>query len=813
MAVPLAQPPTTDAIANIDGNKSGSPTQGANLYSSSLARDTDYLFAGVVSDVYPSDGTCYVSAINLTKDLPCIVAGSVMSGIFGARHMGLPSIGAQVLVYVAAHGAMGYIVGVLPVMDADSRRRPVGIVQPNSAVNVHSINEIWHVKDWGAMDCLVAGGGQAADVLPGECGEGNEFGLYIGLLRLIAMLKGSDLAKVEAFAVDNLLRLTGHNYEKFTALGEKRETGFYGRVTSEEFCAFTQSESWGLTEPGSVGQKNEVNIRGTPELTSSLKLLSARQRGRWRHHKFGGWCGDMLQEFIVRPSKQDLPDEPDADQPQDGGMLHEYKSRFGRHFVRSLAGGGIHKVDRIAVPIKRRTTGEPGCDVDVQPVAIPDFSLTTGAAGEMSAGPKSADYFAYLFGKQSLARFDELKKDFFLPDETDVALIGGDSKPPGLNGFFREFPMAMDIAQGGDLVDEPAGAEAQVVPGKAWVDILPDGSVSLRDIWGSTIEMRGGKIIISASNGIDLISGGTVTTIAGDDCVVRARNSIDLSATEKQVRIKSETGTYLHADAGGIQLTAADLADSLKDGAKGEEYTIPGIVLKSGNGVAIESTSLELYLEYGLYARGRTEDDYPEVVFRSSNFLVDMPPGGAAIFQNDKDLVSLHYGMVVPTRAVYCEGDAYFNGYGFFRGALLCGEGEPSAAKKPLPSKQDFADPYREQMDGVELSGDLYSPEELQSIQFSYRSTEEYGATDGKWFQSQWQQELDGELQSWEEKPVHDTYPYPGKDHFDGGQNYFTYDPVNFDPQSGAAIARADLSADGGDLTPRSLQEFKVLPV
>lgn len=804
-------PPNTDSLTGIDPSRSGSPYQGAGVYISSLSRDGDSLFAGHISEFCPTEGTYFVSIHNLVTNLPCLAVNTKAAALFGVREMGGLSIGTSVLVYVCSNQPMGYILGTLPPIDPESKKRPAASVSPNCGVNLYSIKDAWNPADWGtAAGCMPAGSGAAIDVLPGEHGYSNEFGLYMGLMRMVAILKGSDLAKVEAFAIDNLLRITGHNYEVLTATGEKRDSGYFGRVWREDFLAYTESESLGLATPGAFGEQASVDIRNTPEHTSSRKLKNPRQTGLFRRRHYQGWCADIDQEFIIRPNKKDQPTTPDAEFPPDAGMLHAFKSRFGRHFIRSLAGGGMHKVDRIAVPVKRRFPGEPGSDEAVKSTPVKDFDLVGGAAGPMGAGLKLGDYFAYLFGKQAPARFNELKKDFYIPDEPAVELLAGESRVPGIGKFFREFPAAKNVASGGQCIDDPIGEETKVVPGRAWVDILPDGSISWRDIWGCGIESRGGKIIITASHGIDFVTGGTIVATAGDDMVIRARNSVDVSATEKQVRFQGSQGVFVHSEKGGLQFSSASQGEKALN-QKGEAYKIPGIVFKSATGVTVESRDIDIHASGTIKVVGSADGTLPSIVMKTSNLIFDMSEAAspAVFFSGEDNSVSFHAGMVLASKGIYSEGDAFFNGSGNFNSTITHHGG---VLENPTPKKGKYSEQYTKLAKNmVDMSKQVgFKDEDLAQVKFQYRTVDDYSTREGKWFESDWQRELPG-LAAWTEAKVNDSYPYPGDIHYTGGQNFFVYKPANVTEQ-GATKARQSLTEKGGTITGKSLNAFTVLP-
>jgi len=809
---------TPDAISNIDGPRSQSSYQGSGIASSTLILNSDSLIIGCVSDVFPTKGTCYVACSNTAKNLKCLMASQMYAGIFGCRSMGLPSIGTNVIVYIVNDGSFGYIIGAVPPLDDDSINRPVTLAVANGGVNVYSDTEAWSAATFGATDAPEAGGGITADVLPGEYGISNEFSVMIAWLRLMAIFKAGDLAKIEAFAIDNLLRITGHNLDVFTASGQRHDSGYYGRVSLEEYFAFNLKESLGYTEMGKKADK--PSLRKTPKQTSSLEIEKENKRGLWRISRFTGWVGEIFSEFVARPSQ-------DGADGFDGGVLHRDYSKFGRHYTRSLSGGGIHKVDVISVPSKQNNPGDPGCDEvkDDEPEPLKPFKLIKKAGDEsMEATLKVADFFAYQFGKEASNNISNLKKDFKLKDEAEIKQLGGDQKPPGIGGndFFRDFPTQVSISTGGEnLISEKE--EVPVTPGRAWIDVLPDGSISLKDIWGSTIEMRGGKIIISASKGIDLVSGTNIVALAGDDFIARAKNSIDITSTKKQVRIKAEKDILIHSEKASLQFTAPGKTMDKEFDKKGEEYKGVGILFKSGTGVQVEAETSQFFLSKSFYVTGRItekdgteKDKYPEILFEPTKFLSDMQDSGMIIFrdkESETKVVGFIGGSMYINKDIYSEGSAYFNGSIMTQKSVTYGGGQGKMdPDKDPPKFTEWMSDMIKNYPLKEREGPLVYTE-MSKLLFTFRSSKEYGATEGRWYQSQWQQELDKDLKEWKEEPLNETYPYPGKKHFEDEQKYYTYEPVNYSVETGKMKKREELSDEGGNPVGKNWNSFKVIQV
>jgi uncharacterized protein (DUF2345 family) len=72
------------------------------------------------------------------------------------------------------------------------------------------------------------------------------------------------------------------------------------------------------------------------------------------------------------------------------------------------------------------------------------------------------------------------------------------------------------------------------------ISILPDSGIVLRGACGEEILLQGGNITLSCPSDIRVLPARSAVSLAGDDVVFRAKNSIDLTATDNDVRIKAE---------------------------------------------------------------------------------------------------------------------------------------------------------------------------------------------------------------------------------------------------------------------------------
>jgi len=113
----------------------------------------------------------------------------------------------------------------------------------------------------------------------------------------------------------------------------------------------------------------------------------------------------------------------------------------------------------------------------------------------------------------------------------------------------------------------------------------------------------------------------------------------------------------------------------------------------------------------------------------------------------------------------------------------------------------------------------------IEKAEFSFRTIDDYRTSDFRLYEDRWQQmsRLSGSAgQTWEEQPVtcqgDDTYPYPGKENFQGPKLY--QQPLElFDVANGRAKARGEQpelaeeykNPQFGTPTPVELSEYTVI--
>ena len=136
------------------------------------------------------------------------------------------------------------------------------------------------------------------------------------------------------------------------------------------------------------------------------------------------------------------------------------------------------------------------------------------------------------------------------------------------------------------------------------MSLLEDGSVVIGDGYGAEIRMSGGCIFLSAPGDVWLKGGRDVQTWAGNDAIIKAKNGVDISTTEKNVRIKAEANVMVLAGndssdkEGGILLESRMKTLDYDFEQGGDNVKFAGIVMRAPNANVV-SLAHQIYLRTG----------------------------------------------------------------------------------------------------------------------------------------------------------------------------------------------------------------------
>ncbi len=348
--------------------------------------------------------------------------------------------------------------------------------------------------------------------------------------------------------------------------------------------------------------------------------------------------------------------------------------------------------------------------------------------------------------------------------------------------------------------------------------------------------MCGGNIEMTCPGDGWVRAGRNVNLWAGVDFVARAKHSWDITATERDGRLKAERNMLMlsgNAGIGGTLIESRGAGPLLGFDKFGEEAQISGVIIRSPKSPAVVWSNY-IYLRTGggnisdgpiVLDAGRGESPITLYAQVQQHYL---STGAFWHFGTVEETVDGPTAAIAPGSSVFpgdmCIGGGVIAGGGaIFDGGVIstsafaapecpfvaCLEGDAMAAvqesvgmckelmETTLP--QDVGQSF---MDGF-LKPTLYegampgSDDIILKGEVSLRIQDDYQTKEFILYEDRWQQ-LDRLTRNngvtWTEKAVlcqgQETYPYPGKEAFEAGDNFIQQDLEIFDARQGRAKDR-----------------------
>jgi hypothetical protein len=310
-----------------------------------------------------------------------------------------------------------------------------------------------------------------------------------------------------------------------------------------------------------------------------------------RGMEYRGYLGQGYQRMVMAPKKQSGKRHY-SDSDKDYGLFHEHIAMDGSYTLRSAKQVIIGK--RVLIPIpKRKVLTEDQQKGDDARKDNYKFSSKFGGGPDHKVGDIEVngenkhllrvagvlDILAYAYNWKGIHPFDYHENDYELPEESEL----------------DPFDRAMDnldfgTLNGQEFMQDPSPRQLRVdhrynqveyFQRESYIALLEDGGIAIHDGFGAGIDMSGGQVRIHAPGDVQLLPGKRVVGMGGD-VILRAKNSVDISASEKDVRLKAEKNMQLVAGNGGkggllLQSKATSKAHIYKN-LYGEDVVSSGVV-------------------------------------------------------------------------------------------------------------------------------------------------------------------------------------------------------------------------------------------
>lgn len=833
--------------------------QQAGLHNYNFGSTTRVAFGRIV------DGTaiahCYKVLIEKGQPtMTAVMCGQTSYGAFGARQLNtlIPGTGVWLLIPQASYHAV--IIGVEPPYMTTAQRSLVDWLSRCSRNRVDLCDkQPLLLKDNGGVTDWLAGR-PFDSLLSGEAGWITETGLRITVDPFLVQLAVDESCGIFGFYHDQLLRVSGYNLQMLTAGFERDALADVAEYNDYEGYTPYPWEQLGLFTRGNPTQtKSPQQFQIDEPYYDALEPKADKQQPWHRLQHFRGYLGQGGRRSLVAP-----PASPPAQAEYEKetvypGLFEDHLTLSGRAQQRSAKGFIFRKSMLIPGAQRLRRPEDPTGDTsenykfagiegdgDEHKVqgdigsADPTTSFLVSAAGIM-------DVSAYACNWEALHPFHYHEKDWNLPEES------------GLNYVPTIQPIDFVRLSEEQYLPPPEAVELKIdhrydtvkyFPNEAFYTLTDDGCIIFGDGFGATIKMGHGNIELSCPGDIICRPGRNLTGWAGRDVNIRAKNSMDFSATEKDMRFKADGNMQFLAgndadessgsggmlfesrakssvfdfenkvgeevESAGIMFRAAHapVIAWAKDvylrtgGGEGSQKIDPGnIVLDANKGqssVVTHASVEEHYTQTGIYQHfGKDGNIRKSNVFGESLTALGsgisadgnmLTTGGLQVKGN----INIVDGHIASTQSQSFEGKVgelkglpeNITRSNISQAESLLQQSLPQQGKTTYKSSLDTPY-YQQQKPGNDTV--------ISQAVFSFRSQSQYKTTNWTLFEDRWQQLArlsNTEMPKWKERSVKAgsdvTYPYPGKEKFEE-QSYKTLDLNGYD----AATSRAkDRTAD-----------------
>lgn len=760
---------------------------------------------------------CEVYVEGLDAPLVCSPLTPVLSDTYGASGAYMPVPGSRVLVYAAQTGTTksrrmrGYILGVVAdpmtggvskdgkalldkYVDTDAQEAGVAQYTESGPATVSTDPQFFRKG--------VYTNGRPHDIVPGEYQISSHGGSGLSVGPLAAVLRGSESASVRCSSLDDHVRVTSGHFVHVSSAGSEEICNDGGLILMESSVSMYQPERLGVCDFGqdAFARNPPAKLSDTKAVRSGVKQHRPTQTAKKRLYKYVGFTGDIMNVFVANPDPSKAVEDMQSDS-RDQGLCHFHLDSCGRVAVRSAAGITFERYAPIPIPKRHfypwdpRGTKASSLDPDEKQgyERLDDPSASGLVLGDMSAW----------WNRQSYLRLRQFDPDFTIPSHDDAALPDDQYDRIG-----------------------KATEDLNYASRHSFMTMTADGGIVLRDAWGSEIVMSDGKITFNAASNIEIRAGSSVVVLGGDDVIAKANNSIDISSTNRDVRIKAEKNMQLVSFKSGVLVQSKAEADvPPDDSSAGEDGVSSGVVLKADEStVAVVGKSAEIIGSTGVKLASLDENNKqsgPVVLSGNTvsavgdNVVLDAGEGKSGLALSASSALLMAPSAIVAggSTGLTVNGDEVLYGIPVEVGNIY---------NETVQILKDQWSAY------VDSTGWLYPylPSECSKIDFSFRTVEQYGTHVGSGmsgkpfavFAPSWSTLVSRPWMhgrcvpgKWEEKPDdHGEYPWPGKEHMSDG-SYVSYQESNVRPDTGVELpSDAQSGSASGGLTSSGFSSYHI---
>jgi hypothetical protein len=566
--------------------------------------------------------------VNLDEGGDIICCGLSQSTLtpIGVRDTSCYPIGAHVAVWLPPEALYGYIMGVVPSLTQDGALVFPDAISQGSNVGFkreayyHELLDLCQ-EEAGAMDFNCD---RPLDTLNGDWGKINEFGGGFHTDSFMTFMRVNEICGLYLFYMDNLARLAGHSLDIRTCCSD-----LIVRDDAQEPMHFHGYAPFGWEAMGAWKAGTEIHREEEDDdvhfkkPVSKLEPKEDDQVPFYRYQEYHGYLGQAFMRQLIAP-----PDGVDEEgvnrrssEQNPVGLFREMLAMDGAYGLASAHSIAIVKRPVISYPSRLKDPEEPSGDyIDKDGQGNYKFASEHGPAEDHKVSALKAeddlptlqevatltDFAAHLFEWKGLHPFYYHKKDFRTPEQDENTPLSTLQTAPQYGKLSTDTWLPDPEAR--EVQIDHRYEKAELFETTAGLYFLPRGGVALRGGGTEEIRMAGGSIDIGAPGDVYLRPGRNVNIFAADDCIIKVHKSVDITATQKDVRIKAERNLQM---LGGNDVVGGVLIESRAPGPSydflrkgeggdtgGEEVAHGGIILRAPKADVV-SWGKRVYLRTG----------------------------------------------------------------------------------------------------------------------------------------------------------------------------------------------------------------------
>lgn len=483
----------------------------------------------------------------------CSFASTMVSHTFGYSFAALPVEGSSAVVVLPEYDEThGIVIAIFPFGNWVSDDTPIQMksqeLDPYSPHGYTTVSAYkTPIEDPDYEFKLNSSSNRPMDVIPGEFAVLNEHRAGLRFGTFSAEIRGGG-AFVRAERLDDEIRIGSLAFTMWTALDCFRSFNDQGIISGEsKECSF---------------QGERLGFRG-------LFLPSEDSAGGESHPRvkeFRGYLGSQRNTFVLRP---ETPEEPEE------GVATSHVSQSGKILTRSASGISLELYDRIPIPKRVKEYWDPQekGKIELHPKSPFDFG-----DNPHTVAMKAYDSIAWN-QRNDYMSFDNYGDDFSVPQEDEIPSPGDpDRDPQGSMDSLRKNNHR-----------------------RAGLHIMPDGSVIIRDAWGSELVLSGGNVYINTCGSVISTAHRDTVFMSGKGVVMKAREgAVTADSAEGVVEIHGKRHVTIVGGAdgqseGGVLIEALGTSNGTRSDEKLGLYSaVNGVVIKAmQSDVAVEGKNIK----------------------------------------------------------------------------------------------------------------------------------------------------------------------------------------------------------------------------